>query len=395
MMAIIGKKHAFFIARLRREIDMTDSQKNLLKDVFLVVAGAIAATGIPYLFGYSSMNTKIDELTRRMGSLETTIEEEKSDLNDKIDGISDEIVDLKVSVATLNATVFDYRPTDIFASTITGTYAGIDTPINSDIVQLSSTTLIAYSNFNPSKTYSVEQLANQALLLPYTEDGKEVYFYGQLDDLGRWDGHCVVNIYEDDVLWLITDAQYDSGELIRCKQAFPDSSTGGQDVWVISEREMEDGYSSGEIWRYFRTGDYTKGFGLDNVQVSDIMSADMFRDKVCVVQEGYYYGNISNGKYNDDTGTAYLCKYFGDGTVRTLYVGAFKDGQFNDQTGEAWMVGKMSEGASYSYYKGPFQNGNAVKDPKYWNEPLTIEQVEAIVDETQFNCNLKWEHLSV
>ena len=59
------------------------------------------------------------------------------------------------------------------------------------------------------------------------------------------------------------------------------------------------------------------------------------------------------------------------------------------------MVGKMSEGASYSYYKGPFQNGNAVKDPKYWNEPLTIEQVEAIVDETQFNCDLKWEHLSV
>ena len=73
MMAIIGKKLAFFIALLRKEIDMTDSQKNLLKDVFLVVVGAIAATGLPYLFEYSSMNTKIDELTRRMGSLETTI----------------------------------------------------------------------------------------------------------------------------------------------------------------------------------------------------------------------------------------------------------------------------------------------------------------------------------
>lgn len=395
MMETMRKKIAFCRALLRREIDMTEFQKNILKDIGIVLATVL----IQNVFNFSGINANINNLaermdffSERMDSLETSSKNDKSDLIDKMDKISDDVVDLKISVATLNATVFDYRPTDIFASTITGTYAGIDTPINSDIVQLGSTTLIAYSNFDPSKKYSVEELANQALLLPYMEGGKEVYFYGQLDELGRWDGRCVVNIYEDDMLWLITDAQYDGGELIRCKQAFPDSSTGGQDIWVISEREIEDGYSSGEVWRYFRTGDYTKDFGFDDVQVSDIMSADMFRDKMCVVQEGYYYGNISNGKYNDDTGSAYLCKYFGDGTVKTLYVGAFKDGQFNDQTGEAWMVGKLSEEASYSYYKGPFKNGNALNDSKYWIEPLTIEQVKAIVNITQFNCELKWEH---
>lgn len=374
---------------------MTDSQKSLLKEVGLLVGGALIGVIVTNAFMLPTLDTKIENLTSQMESLKNDVQTEHSTLLEEFRDLSKDVVDLKVSVATLNATVFDYRPTNIFASTITGTYAGIDTPINNDIVQLSPTTLIAYSSFDPSEKYSVEQLANQPLLLSYTESGKEVYFYGQLDELGRWDGRCVVNIYEDNSLWLITDAQYDCGELIHCKQAFPDSSTGGQDVWVISEREIKDGYNSGEIWRYFRTGDYIKNFGLDNVQLGDIMSVDMFQDRICVVQEGYYYGNTSNGKYNDDTGSAYLCKYFGDGTVRTLYVGAFKDGQFDDQTGEAWMVGKMSETASYSYYKGPFQAGKTEKNPKYWNEPLTTEEVDAIVDETQFNCDLKWECPSI
>lgn len=395
MMVIVGKCFAFCEALLRREIDMTKSQKAIVKEGSLLIAGAVIGAIVTNALQYPTLSTKIDNLTDRVESLENDIENDKSDLLDKISGVSDDVVDLKVSVAALNATVFDYRPTDMFASAITGTYAGIDNPITSGPVQLSSTTLIAYSSFNPSKKYSVEQLANQALLLPYTEEGKEVYFYGQLDEDGKWDGHCIVNVYDGDVLSLITDAQYDSGELISCKQAFPDSSTGGQDVWAISERKIEDGYSSGETWRYFRTGDYRKDFTLDDVQVSDIMSADMFREKVCFIQEGYYCGNISNGKYNDDTGNAYLCKYFADGTIRTLYVGEFKNGQFDDHTGNAWMVGKQYKGAEYSYYNGPFENGNALKDPEFWNEPLTIEQIEELVDETQFNCELKWENLSI
>lgn len=65
----------------------------------------------------------MDFFSERMDSLETSSKNDKSDLIDKMDKISDDVVDLKISVATLNATVFDYRPTDIFASTITGTYA--------------------------------------------------------------------------------------------------------------------------------------------------------------------------------------------------------------------------------------------------------------------------------
>lgn len=395
MMEIIVEKCTFYCALLKRVVYVAKSKKhqykNIIKNLGSTAITVVITLGLQYVLGYSGIEAKIDNLAERVNSLESTIEANKSDLTGKIDGLSKDIVDLKVSVATLNATVFQYRPTNVFSSAITSTYAGIDNPYTSESVQLSSTTMIAYSNFDASREYSVKELANQALLLPYTEDDKEVYFYGQLDELGKWDGRCVVNIYEDNKLWLITDAQYDSGELIRCKQAFPDSSTGGQDVWVISERKIEDGYSSGETWRYFRSGDYLKDFTLDDVQLSDMLSVDMFQESMCVTQEGYYYGNISDGKYNDDTGSAYLCKYFDDGTVRTLYVGQFRDGQFNDSTGNAWMIGRMDKTSAYSYYKGPFENGSAMKDPELWIEPLTIEQVEEITNIKQFNCELKWE----
>lgn len=75
-----------------------------------------------------------------------------------------------------------------------------------------------------------------------------------------------------------------------------------------------------------------------------------------------------------------MVKYFPDGLVRTLYVGAFVNGQFEDQSGNAWMIGKNKPEESYSYYKGPFKNGNPVKDIKYWQYNLTVEEINAILE---------------
>ena len=151
--------------------------------------------------------------------------------------------------------------------------------------------------------------------------------------------------------------------------------------------------AAGETWRYFRDSDCKKAFTLDSVTADDIISANQFEKEFVVQEEGYYYGHVANGSYNDDTGHAYYVQYFRDGTVKTLYVGRFIEGKFDDSTGEAWMLGKINENAPYSYYKGVFQAGKSIKDSRYWEEPLSLDRVREIVacSGLTFNCTLKWE----
>lgn len=401
------RKIDFQAAFLRKEKAMAkncrDKKLNIEALMEHPIVSGVILLGIGGLFSLvwilSSINSSINSLTKtidaqsvRIEAVESQIDElskEESESRGRLDGIDRQF--------GLLGDLLRLSPTSDAKSAITNTYNGIDAPCNNTVITLTAKSKIAYSKKIPDMGYTAEQLADQALLLPYAENGNEVYFYGQVDKAGIWDGHCIVNIYKDDKLSLITDAQYDSGKLLSCKQAFPDSSTGGQDVWVISKRVIEGDHSNGETWRFFRTGDFTKDFTIDTVEADDIMDADGFRAKIDGTLEGYYHGTNSNGKYNDDTGDAYLCKYFVDGTIRTLYVGKFEDGQFEDSTGNAWMVGKLNIGDKYSYYRGPFTNGRRCDDPKFWEEPLTIDRVKEIINKSglKFNCGLKWENDSL
>lgn len=338
------------------------------------------------------LTDKIDAQNTQISSLESSLREEIHQVSQDMDSFSDDMSSVKEIITALSVKVFDYRPTVFFASAITSTYDGVDAPYSSESPQISAMSYVVYSASNPEREYTAAEVAEQPLLLPYTENGNEVYFYGQLDSAGNWDGRCIVNIYDGNVLQLITDAMYDGGTLLSCKQAFPDTVTSGEDVWVISERKVEDGFSTGETYRYFRSDDYAKSFSLDNVEPDDILNVDEFSAQITSTLEGYYCGEISDGQYNDDSGDAYFVKFFEDGTVRTLYVGNFKDGQFNDQTGNAWMVGKLEIGASYSFYQGPFKNSVSSKDPHYWEEPISTDRIQEILKEFGFTSavNLNW-----
>ncbi len=338
------------------------------------------------------LTDKIDAQNTQIGSLESSFREEIQQVSQDMDSFSDDMSSVKEIITALSVKVFDYRPTVFFASAITSTYDGVDAPYSSESPQISAMSYVVYSASNPEREYTAAEVAEQPLLLPYTENGNEVYFYGQLDSAGNWDGRCIVNIYDGNVLQLITDAMYDGGTLLSCKQAFPDTVTSGEDVWVISERKVEDGFSTGETYRYFRSDDYTKSFSLDNVEPDDILNVDEFSAQITSTLEGYYCGEISDGQYNDDSGDAYFVKFFEDGTVRTLYVGNFKDGQFNDQTGTAWMIGKLEIGASYSFYQGPFKNSVSSRDSCYWEEPISTDRIQEILKEFGFTSavNLNW-----
>lgn len=249
---------------------------------------------------------------------------------------------------------------------------------------------VAY-NYDTQEEYTLDQLMEQKVLLYYTDDGEDVFFYGQFDDEGYYTGECTTNIYENGDLKLITSANYSRGEMLSFVKVFPTTTKGGVDVWAISDRVVDKEYSNGETWYYVHNFPYQQNFDSNNVIESDIISAQEFLSNCDAVLEGYYCGNTSGGQFNDDTGTACLVKYFEDGTVRTLYVGKIKNGDFEDTSGNAWMIGKKDiNQANYSYYKGPFINGKSSENPQYWTESVSQDWIDEYLQDMTFNCNLLW-----
>lgn len=281
-------------------------------------------------------------------------------------------------------------PTEYCIAGISDTYIGNPYQLEADSYNAEP---IAYDP-NSGTTFTAEELSGQKLLFPYFEDGQEVYFYGQIDQTGCWDGECIVNIYEDKNLVLITEAVYKHGKLLRCKQAFPYttlSTSYPHDVWAISKRTVDENFNSGETYYYFRSSSFLQTFEFDEVNDEDIISVVDFEKTITTDLEGYYYGHTSDSRYNDKTGDAYMVKYFEDGTIRTLYVGNFEDGFPHDNTGNAWMIGKNSTEQEYSYYKGIVKKGSPTEEgPEHWREELTLDEIETIIAGTSFNVELRW-----
>ena len=288
------------------------------------------------------INQRIDEIDERINKIQEQVY--------VLAGASPELVGLSIS--------------DSYKQSVNTCLATLDSFVLSNAA-VQYTSIVAYNSKGNELT--VEDVAQKKLLIPYKEEGKECFFYGQLDKYGNWDGECIINIYKDRKLILITEAVYDSGDLLSFKQAFPNETErqDGRDVWFFSRRTMKKNFSTGETWDYFRNSDYNQAFTYDSVTVEDILTIDDFQLKVGGKLEGYYNGNTSNGRFNDDSGEAYMVKYFEDGTVRTLYTGKFVDGFPEDFTNHAWMIGKNDTTSKYSYYIGPFEKGHPTINVNY------------------------------
>ena len=89
-----------------------------------------------------------------------------------------------------------------------------DVPSQTPTVQLAADTVIGYRKGTDIKV-TAEEISDCKVLLPYKSGDQAVFFYGQINENGRWDGNCILNTYEGDKLVLITDAVYDNGNLIR------------------------------------------------------------------------------------------------------------------------------------------------------------------------------------
>lgn len=243
--------------------------------------------------------------------------------------------------------------------------------------------------------YSAEDLIGKTAIYPYNEDGQEVYFKGQYDENLKWNGNCIINVYKDNNLIIITDANYENGELVNYKQIFPDVNK-DKNIWVVSDRVVLGEINIGETWNYQRVENRIKTFDFNSVTEDDMLSYDDFKkiyNDLGLVS--YYCGNTSDGKYNDDTGNAYSILFYDDGTVRTLYKGKFKNGDYNDNSEDSWYItSKIENGSMYQYYKGKFVGGHPVgikKDKSaVFENPVTEEYIDKIIRNYDFKYELKW-----
>lgn len=329
----------------------------------------------------SEINTEIEDIKQLIEDESTARENKDKDIGDRID---------------LLFTALGLRPTEKAQNAISHRYVGWGNPYDDPNApnQLRAQTLIAYSEMT-NEQYSAQQLSDIRLLLPYQNNGQEVYFYGAFSESGQWTGNCITNVYENDKLTLITDAEYDNGKLLKCKQIFSYTLRNGQDVWAFSDRTQEDGFSSGVTWLYERTSEneYTKSFTMDETTIDDIFTGDQFREKINGQLCAFYHGNISDGFFNDETGDAYMVYFFEDGTVRLLYSGNFKDGTFNDNTGKSWYIVKEKD-TDYMYAKGSFKNGDLQRSKvtEKGAPPLSLEDIKGYMAQRDFDFpfELRW-----
>ncbi len=256
-----------------------------------------------------------------------------------------------------------------------------------------STDIIAMDE--SGQEYSAIELTNAPIILSYTEGDQETVFFGQFNEFNQWDGNCIINVYENDNLKLIMDAIYDNGVVKKYRQVLKGKSKAEEPEWLVSRRVNEGSLNSGDTQIYERKEEYIKGFEVEKATYENVISVEKFEISMCEHLIGYYHGNTSNGKFNDITGEAYIVKYFEDGTVRTLYQGNFKNGDFDDKTGNAWYIVK-NDNTNYMYYKGEFEAGNTLKNEgSYFENDLTLERIEEIINGKFFNCDINWDKLGI
>lgn len=241
---------------------------------------------------------------------------------------------------------------------------------------------------NSNEGETKESLQNTTFIIKYQENGEDVFFYGKYNEYGQWDGECIINRYQGSNLTFIMEAVYDSGKLVKYRQVFRGTNDSRQEIWYVSDRQVEEEGNSGETITYYFYGDYKKDFDIENASSDNMMNVDKFLETIPSNVEGYYSGYTSDGRYNDDSGNAYMVKYDLEGNVRYLYKGRIKNGVADDDSGNAWELSWGYAEDGYHYHNGKFSGGEAIGTDKSWIYPVDQDFINSIVNPDDFNCPL-------
>ena len=342
----------------------------------------------------SDLNIRIDDVNKRIDDAgvitDTKIEAISKDvkrIDDSISSLSDKIDNLSSSVFRTEGRLFSLTITD--DGPLVNAIKELSFQKNSDVYYsgLSFDDEIIATDEN-NVEYTVKELQNIPFLIYYTEAGKDVFFCGQFDEDSMWTGNCLINVYANGKLEIATEALYSHGDRCVYQQLFPDS-----DKWVFSSRIDNGDHNSGDTWIYKKYDDIEQTI-LANHPVSGAMvhPSDISVGEFIPLLS-HYHGNTSDGKYNDDSGTAYLISYFEDGYVRLFYTGCFVDGKPDDQSGTAWQIARsQNPDTDYMLYKGIFEGGEQIQgidEASDWENPLTESKLNEYTSELSYVDELK------
>lgn len=235
-----------------------------------------------------------------------------------------------------------------------------------------------------------KNLIGKNILLPYKENGQEIFFLGQYNKKYHWEGNCTINVYKNNKLILITEAVYEDGNLVSYKQVLEDKIKSGN-VWIVSNRVRKGKVNEGTSSSFYKRKDVNKKFTMKNVIASSIVTVKKFKKNLKTKQEGFYYGNTKNGKFNDQTGKAYMVKYNKKGKIRLFYCGRFKNGQPEDHTGKAWDI-VLGKDGKYVYRKAEYANGKInYKTIKDKDMKVTKKEIKKLLNGIDIKCKLSWD----
>lgn len=360
---------------------------------YATVAGTITATGIVsvcgYLFAIKPLSDRMDSIETNIGQIvETNLKDVKLELSEDVEQQLSEFkteieneIESKINSTTSNNINITVGAASPLAKVISSTYYSDETVyLNSGSQALENMDSAVIEDIITGEKYPVEVFENEIINLSYEdEEGKETLFRGQYDENGYWNGNCIINKYSEGKLVLIMDATYESGELKEYIQVFPYKTTSGNDVWAVSERQIDENGHNGKTTTYFKTEEIAKENKIFTAR--DFMNGGAFR------MEGYYNGYTSDGYFNDNSENAYLVKYNEDGSVRFLYRGRIKGGLPDDNTGNAWSISWGYADDGYYYYEGVFQRGKHEEMPLNWTS-MTQEEINEKVRPEDFECPL-------
>lgn len=229
--------------------------------------------------------------------------------------------------------------------------------------------------------YSISDLVDKPFIFSYRDGEEDVFFCGQYNEDEKWDGICTENRYVNQKLRLSVQLNYRNGSIVSREYMY--ANVGDWYYFISSGSEM-----IGYTWKY-AYNDIIQSISSDNMSSNDLLSPGDCRNVVNGTLKHLYYGNISDGLYNDDSGEAWMIVYNDDNeddekkTLKTLYSGNIKDGVFNDDTGDAWYISR-SDGNYYVYYLGIFKDGEAIEFDDDNNIPLSYSAANRIISSKEF-----------
>lgn len=376
-----------------KEIKNVVEHKNQVKHYIIEGIIAFLPTIIISLLG---MYKGVFELPARFDEYRNEYKSFQSSVNSQMTQYQNQLTDLMIlkgqfqefeknqitSAPTLYPTKTMVKAIDVFSN------AENDNSIEAMVITAED--IVAESGDGKNK-FTAEQICNQKIIMPYTQDGIDVFFVGQLNENLHWNGSCLLNKYnKNNQLIYVTEATYIDGVLLGYKQAYLEDDN---ETWCLSEKVMKDGFFEGVSKEYSGVREQFKRFGIGDVKGENIIALSEYEEEYLSLakMKKYYYGRTLNARYNDSTGNAYYILFDEDGRVLTLYQGGFKDGQFYDETGNAWYITRKTKdnnpNKKYDYYKGVFpiepQLGIREND-------ISLSRISEIIKDGYFAVKLKW-----